>query len=143
MRCGNRDVRPQTIHEGLWPGGGEAMGFWTCDRCGWTGTPLLMAPDEAARVAQSEGWDASPADDGPNVAEPASPARSRPVAGALLLLAAAAFFVPIYFAAVGGLLTGDPIAILGGVGVSGFSLLLGVAVGRAGWRMVRPPTGES
>lgn len=140
LRCGNRDIRPQTIREGLWPGGGEAMGLWTCDRCGFTGQPLLMEPQDVDRLDPAERWDTSPAASPPTVAPHADPPR-RPVAGALLLFAASMFLVPIYLVAVAGFLTGDPGAVLGGLGVSGLSLLLGVAIGRTGWRMIRPAPG--
>lgn len=43
LRCGDRDVREQTIGDGLFPGGGEGTA-WTCDRCGYQGQVLLVDP---------------------------------------------------------------------------------------------------
>src|SRR3989338_8389367 len=136
LKCGNRDIRPQTIREGLWAGGGEALGWWTCDRCNHIGVPLLVDAAEAPPPEGDRRWDepaAATPEPGPE--EPA-PARSpQPVLGGLLLVLAFLLTVPIVgLSVIGAYGTGFWGLIVSFAG-SLFGLVLGYAVARIGWRM--------
>jgi hypothetical protein len=50
LRCGSADLRVPGIRDGVLVGTGQDFGQWSCNRCGFTGTPLLF-DDEEARVA--------------------------------------------------------------------------------------------
>lgn len=131
LRCHGRDVRSQTIGDGLFPGGGEGMA-WVCDTCGYIGQPLLVDPKDTGSA--TAGPDAAPVL-GPLPDAPRPPDR---VLGFFLLAAA---FVWLFMGGVFGL------GAMGDGGISGaitavaiFALAaaFGFAFGKAGWQRVRP-----
>ena len=48
--CGFLGIRMPTIHDGLWPGGGETGARMVCPRCDWQGLPVSFR--EAASYAE-------------------------------------------------------------------------------------------
>ncbi|MGQ0536076.1 MAG: hypothetical protein ACT4PT_08390 [Methanobacteriota archaeon] len=44
LRCGSPRIHPQTMGEGLIPGGGEGLA-WSCDDCGFLGAPFESGED--------------------------------------------------------------------------------------------------
>lgn len=44
--CGFLGIRMPTIHDGLWPGGGETGARMVCPRCDWQGLPASFATTE-------------------------------------------------------------------------------------------------
>ncbi len=55
LRCSDRDIRPQGIREGLWPGGGEGVA-WVCNQCGHIGPPLLLDPEDKEPSERDRAW---------------------------------------------------------------------------------------
>ncbi|HET6406159.1 MAG TPA: hypothetical protein VFH78_16090 [Candidatus Thermoplasmatota archaeon] len=45
--CGFLGIRMPTIHDGLWPGGGETGGRFVCPRCDWQGLPVSFPTGSA------------------------------------------------------------------------------------------------
>lgn len=45
--CGFLGIRMPTIHDGLWPGGGETGARMVCPRCDWQGLPASFTSPEA------------------------------------------------------------------------------------------------
>lgn len=45
--CGFLGIRMPTIHDGLWPGGGETGARMACPRCDWQGLPVSFRTGEA------------------------------------------------------------------------------------------------
>lgn len=136
MRCGNRDIRPQTIRDGLWPGGGESMAWWTCDRCGHLGPPFLMDPADAPAPEGDARWDAEAAE--PTPAEPVTVRPPRRGFGILLLVVSAALLVPLVLVLANREAWRSVGAFAGALSVAGMSLLFSYWVGRVGWRNLRP-----
>ena len=45
--CGFLGIRMPTIHDGLWPGGGETGARMVCPRCDWQGLPASFVSAES------------------------------------------------------------------------------------------------
>lgn len=45
--CGYLGIRMPTIHDGLWPGGGETGARMVCPRCDWQGLPASFVTPES------------------------------------------------------------------------------------------------
>ncbi len=60
-RCGYLDMKPPTVSDGIWPGGGETN-FLVCGRCACRGQPLVF-DDGNAYGAFLEGLGAQPRGD--------------------------------------------------------------------------------
>lgn len=128
MHCGNRDIRVQTIHDGLAAGAGELHGHWVCDRCGHVGPPLMV---DADAPEPSERWDSTPPKPYTGTFT-ASSTPHRPYA-VLLIVAGALMLVPgLLFAST--ISPSDGISgVLYGLGAIGFAGVIGFVVMRVGW----------
>ena len=149
LRCLGSHIRPQSMREGLWAGGGEGVA-WVCDGCGHIGAPLLVdtpaAGGQAAfddeRAWQNEVRDAAfQVEDDDWHRRPASlPRRGF---GAVLAGLGALFLVPVPFALGAALASGRTMAFLDGLGATVWLLAIGVALLGVGVQMLRAPATPS
>ena len=135
VRCGSRDVHPQTTAEGLWPGGGEGA-LWACDACHHLGAPFLV--DEAPTPAA---WEAEYADSAAGLDDEAwaatRPAGRRVLSGAVFMALGAFFLVVVALAFLQAAAHPHPWAFARALAGTGWLLAIGLALMVAGARLVR------